>query len=352
MPKKNHDLKPLGDTFFPRILASIYSAAVALRNSRFDKHKNLSAELGRAVISVGGISAGGTGKTPMVSAICVVLDKEGMVPVILSRGYGRRFKGVEIVRPGEKAEWLRTGDEPAMLHARHRFIWLAIHPDRRKAAAAVIEKLPANAVFVLDDGFQRRDVRRDLDIVCVHPKVTDDLVIPAGTLREPLDGMRRSDVVCMIGNDFESMLMKKSAAALVEKTQCANPLMLRRKTGPFINLQTKEMREHLDGPVVMLSGIARPERFEQALKDHGVDICDSVIMPDHHSFTQEEIDALIKRNPKIVVTTEKDAVRLSELVLVAPPIFWYLNLEVEFMYAADKVALNESVLKCIGKDIS
>ena len=352
MQKMRRELKPLGRNHFSYMLSAVYSGILSARNLYFDTFEGASVSLGRPTISVGGISAGGTGKTPLVSTICMLLHESGMVPVILSRGYGRSFHEIEIVRPGETADWRRTGDEPAMLHARHDFIWLAIYPDRKKAAASIIADLPPNAVFVLDDGFQRRDVRRDLDIVCVHPAVLDDAVIPAGTLRERLEGLRRASMICMIGGESESITMEAASIRIQEMVPCVKQFHLFRKTGPFINLNSGRRSENLDTPVSSLSGIARPERFLSALKYHGIVPSESIIMKDHHSFSKEDIDLVMEKKPVSVVTTEKDAVRLCELILVNPEIFWYLNLEVDFNSAANEAAFNESVLNGIGRGIS
>ena len=138
--------------------SALYGAIVGFRNAIYDVLPGLARRARLPVISIGGIRAGGTGKTPVAALIGGYLAARGRTVAFLSRGYGRNGRDSLIVKPGETSSWTLTGDEPRLLHDRLPRSWLGIGADRGRVAALLSFELPADSVFVLDDGFQHRSL--------------------------------------------------------------------------------------------------------------------------------------------------------------------------------------------------
>jgi tetraacyldisaccharide 4'-kinase len=262
------------------------------------------------VISVGNLVSGGSGKTPVVAAIARLLQAHGERPAILSRGYGRKEHptGVLVVSNGlEVAEpvW-RTGDEPLMLARALPGVSVLVCPDRYTAGVVAVGALGAT-VCLLDDGFQHIQLERDVDLLLVS---MDDLVeplLPFGHLREPVDAGQLADAVLVPGS-HENVWRVAGAIGLEVAFQ----------TVP---------RFRLDGVppgtrVVAVAGIARPQRFVEALRTFPCEIVAERLFRDHHWYTAQDLDgiraAVEAGAASMVVTTAKDAVRLPADALGVP----------------------------------
>jgi tetraacyldisaccharide 4'-kinase len=252
------------------------------------------------VISVGNLSVGGSGKTPVVAYLAERLRDAGFPVAILSRGYGGSFGGACLV-VSDGASCAVTadvaGDEPVMLARALPGVVVAVGA-RRDAAGRAVEARFGRRVHILDDGFQHLRLHRDLDVLCLDPADASDRPLPAGRLREFASAARRADVRLTMGRDAA-----------------------RRPLGYFA----------LDGSsnaaparAFLVSGIARPERFREDVAASGADVAGHAVFADHHSFTASEWGDVVARaqasRADAIVTTAKDAARLSDGVAAALPV--------------------------------
>ena len=255
---------------------------------------------------------GGSGKTPVVAALARLLRQRGERPVILSRGYGRRdaTEGVLVVSDGQRVleSVERSGDEPQMLARTLSGVPVLVGADRYLAGMFAARHFAAS-VSILDDGFQHVQLERDVDLLLVSVDDLHDRVVPAGHLREPLAAAQLADAVLVPGGDEDA---REVADALKHPT--------------IFRMKTTYGRVQKDPPsterVVAFAGIARPERFFNALRSLGYDVARELTFPDHHWYTAGDIGriqaAASEANAPEIVTTEKDAVRCHLNCAVLP----------------------------------
>ena len=174
-------------------LSTIYGSVVAARNVLYDRGLLRARRLQGGVVSIGNLSAGGSGKTPFVLLLGELLKARGVKFDVLSRGYGRQSKGVRLVDPAGLPQ--EFGDEPLLI-ARKLQVPVVVGEDRYEAGQFAESKF-GEQLHLLDDGFQHRALARDFDIVLVTPQDATDKLLPAGRLREPLPSLRRADVVVL-----------------------------------------------------------------------------------------------------------------------------------------------------------
>jgi tetraacyldisaccharide 4'-kinase len=324
-------MHPLGNSFFPRLLSAPYGCAVNTRNFLYDHLPALSRDAGRPVISIGGINAGGTGKTPMALLVGTFLKNNGMDVVFLSRGFRRKTGKTIICRPQDLAEWKNVGDEPALLHANLPYSWLGIGAGRLKTIKKMLPVLPQKTIFVMDDGFQHRRVRRNVDILCVPPDVLDDHMLPAGTLREPLKALKRAHCICVIGSKEQAFLCEKTREKIDMRYKPPLVAVLHQDFAGWVHLKTGRvlMELPMKSPL-LLCGIARPERFLNLVRSMGVHPAGEAQYEDHHEFTPQELQQRCRGPYDGILTTEKDARRLLTLNLVNCPDIWYLKIDLHF----------------------
>lgn len=269
--------------------------------------------LNHRVISVGNLSMGGSGKTPVVAALACLLRDRGERPVILTRGYGRRdtTEGVLVVGDGARVleSVMRSGDEPQLLARTLTGVPVLVSADRY-LAGLFAEKQFGATVSILDDGFQHVQLERDIDLLLVSPADLEDRVLPAGRLREPLESARFADAVLVPGTEDDVA----AVTAVVEHHDVfrvvphfADPKGPRRDDGRT---------------AVAFAGIARPERFFNALRSLGYDVARELTFRDHHWYTARDVEmiqsAARQTNASLIVTTEKDAMRRDMDVAVLP----------------------------------
>ncbi|MBU3741243.1 MAG: tetraacyldisaccharide 4'-kinase [Candidatus Kapabacteria bacterium] len=293
------------------LLAWLYGAAVAWRNRRYDSGRKARIRIDKPVISIGNLSVGGSGKTPVTELVVDMLKQLRRRPAIVARGYKRRGRGLTVVHDGVavRTDWTQAGDEPFLL-ATSCQVPVIVGPHKGDAAVHAAGTLSCD-VIVVDDGFQHRDLERDIDIVLVdRATMTDGRLLPVGRLREPLTSLRRADVVMLMHPAIEDAAVRpylRDDAVVVRMTiERGRCTML--ATGADVPLPDR---------CVVLSGIARPERMLGMLADAGVDVVDHRPFPDHHDYTKTDIDgviAAVNRTHLPVVTTAKDAVKLHAFV--------------------------------------
>jgi len=312
-------LKTAWGRLFLRALSVFYCIAVVARGLLYDLRLLRARAVGAKVVCIGNLTTGGTGKTPAAVLAALTLRRRGHPVAILSRGYGRAEDSREIcvLNDDSSLDWRRSGDEPWMMHQLLKGLGVPIlvSPDRGRAAAQAVT-LFNSRVVILDDGFQHRRLKRDLDVVLVN--AADPFggrrLLPLGNLREPIRALRRAHLILLTHVDLAP---EAQLSALREEIHRANPRapLLESVHRPDFLLDAKTERrhglDHLQGrPAATLAGLASPAQFEACLKRNGVAIGQSWRYPDHHRYTGRElasIDHLLAGMP--LVTTHKDLVR-------------------------------------------
>jgi len=292
-------------------LSAGYGRVARLRRSWYERHPQSRRSLDHTVISVGNLSVGGSGKTPVVAALARLLVDMGQRPAILSRGYARRHAADGVVVAGDGERVLepveRTGDEPQMLARSLEGVPILVSPDRH-LAGRLAERRFGCTVMLLDDGFQHLQLGREVDLVLLTAADLDDRVLPAGRLREPLDAACSADCLLVPGSS-EDVARVAAAYDRMPIFSVAN------RCDPVRPLDPAGASPRTGGRVVGVAGIARPERFFRALREQGYDVARELVFPDHHWFTSNDLDRIRRvareAGADLVVTTEKDAVRLS-----------------------------------------
>ncbi len=279
-------------------LARLYGTATSVRNSLFDHQVLKPKRLRLPVISVGNLSVGGTGKTPFVIALCELLKSRKTNFDILSRGYGRKTRGVLVVDPdGIPSQF---GDEPLLL-ARQLGVPVVVG-ESRFAAGQFAEKNFESQLHILDDGFQHRSLARDFDIVLLSESDFADDFLPSGRMREPLSSLRRAD----------ALILPDSQAQYSEKIPELDRIEQRKLL--FYMRRTVTVPDGVDRPIVFC-GIARPQQFFDQVRAAGINPADEVKFRDHHPYTKKDIERLHIRQrqtgAKSFLTTAKDAINLQ-----------------------------------------
>jgi tetraacyldisaccharide 4'-kinase len=304
-------------------LSLVYASVMRARNARFDRTPPL--RLRWPVVSIGNLSVGGAGKTPLVISLARLLHREGLAPDVLSRGYGRSRPTVERVDPAGSAD--QFGDEPLLI-ARSTGVPVYVGANRYQAGLLAESEIGGPCFHLLDDGFQHRQLARDLDIVVMHRSDLQQRLLPAGRLREPLASLRRAGVIVLRHEDAE-----------LEST-------LRVHTRPECRFWRVRRTVALPSPLqraVAFCAVARPSEFFAGLASVGAGLAEEVRFPDHHRYTMADIDRLAELGRRVgcdgFVTTAKDEVKLDaamrlRLNTVAPLQTAALTVEIEDEKAA------------------
>lgn len=260
---------------------------------------------------------GGRGKTPVVALVARLLASAGERPAILSRGYKRRQPddGVVIVSDGVRmrADLDRAGDEPLML-ARLAPGAAVLVCDVRATAAALAERILAVTVHVLDDGFQHRALRRDIDLVLLTPEDLEDRRLPFGRLRSPVTDLALADAVILDAPE-------SAPAAVAVRRHLRDPgipiFTLDRSLGAPEWIDGDRFQIGAQTPVFALAGIAAPHRFAAALVHAGYHVVGGQTFRDHHQYDRRDVktihDGMRASRASVVLTTQKDVVRLLPL---------------------------------------
>jgi tetraacyldisaccharide 4'-kinase len=297
-----------------RALSTVFDAAVRARSAAYDSGLRAAREVGGLrVVSVGGVRAGGDGKTPLALHCALELHRAGLAVAILCRGYrGRWERRGGVVADGGGGAITATvedvGDEALMLARRAPGIVVVVGADR--VAAAERARALGAQVVVLDSGFQHRRLARDLDIVSVSlPLRADERALPAGPLREPLAALARADLVgfeVTVGAEVPLLAHRCFAFRL-------KPTCLVDAAGSVC----ADLSELAGARALVVCGIARPDRFIRVAEALGAKLVGRFVFRDHHAFTARDraslIDAARAARAEVVLTTEKDATRLGPL---------------------------------------
>lgn len=301
-----------------------YRLALALREVQLRTGLKPVRRLRWPVVSIGNLSAGGAGKTPLTIALAKALTARGVHVDVLSRGYGRRSRSAPslLVQAHGTAE--NFGDEPLVI-AREAQVPVYVAAERfegGRIAEGAREHLSGSTnrqfnVHLLDDGFQHRQLHRDVNILLLGSGDLADHLLPAGNLREPLRAAERTDVVAIPAGEPEVEDWIRSQGW--EKTIW---WLRRRMDVPQV-----------DGPVVAFCGIARPDQFFAGLESAGLSLAARLAFPDHHRYTPRDLERINaearKAGAAALLTTEKDRVRLGTPALDYPLKSVPLQMEIE-----------------------
>lgn len=301
------------------VASSVYSAVARQRRAWYTRAPDRQRRLRRPVISVGNLSVGGSGKTPVVAHLARVLLAAGERPAILSRGYGRRIRdeGVTVVSDGTRVltDVAHAGDEPLMLARELPGAVVAVASERYLAGRLAETRLGAT-VHLLDDGFQHLRLGRDVNLLVLHEADLGDRVLPAGRLREPLSAASAADAVLVSGAVGVDAIDSVSA---LRARMPATPLFAVRRALAPVRLVASGTVITPDsvGPVFAVAGIARPERLFTDLSAAGWKLAATLTFRDHHRYHQADVARITAAardaQTHVVVTTAKDAVRLEPL---------------------------------------
>jgi tetraacyldisaccharide 4'-kinase len=326
-------------------LSLVYGAAVRGRNRAYDRGWKKTHRASVPVVSVGNITTGGTGKTPLVAWLANWFRDRGVNVALLSRGYRA------LAAPGADVSGSprTTHHSPLTTHQNDEKLVLdklcpnvpqVQQPDRVAGAKIAVEP-PGAELLILDDGFQHRRLRRDLDIVLIDAlnPFGYGRLLPRGLLREPLSGLRRADLIVLTRADLCTAAEKESILATIRRfaPQCEiaevafRPTQLVNSAGDTCPLSTLK-----DQPVVAFCGIGNPESFRRTLS--GCDVREFRTFPDHHHYGPADLDELRKlanaADASAFVATLKDLVKIDRAELGGRPL-WAVQIGTKFLRRAE-----------------
>lgn len=300
----------------------LYGFVVILRNILYTAGFLRRRRLPVKVISVGNITLGGTGKTPAVIEIALLLKRSGRHPAVISRGYGRKDESHMRAVSDGKNVFLGSqegGDEPVLIATSLAGVPVVVGRDRYSAGLFSVQAFGADTV-ILDDGFQHIKLRRNLDILLVDAKEPfgNGSLFPAGILREPVAAVKRADAILITRADDEDTRLKM----YLSETTKAPIFTSRHEPVDIVDIKTGEERPlaALKGTAtIAFCGIGRPEEFISLLKSLGADVRHQSFYPDHYEYTRADMAEIFHKavdsGAVMIITTEKDAVRLRPLNL-------------------------------------
>ena len=340
----------------------LYGLGVRLRNKCFEWGILKSRSFSVPIISVGNITVGGSGKTPHVEYLVEML-KDKVRIAVLSRGYKRKSKGYQLASPLSTVSDI--GDEPLQMKKKYPNVHVAVDANRCEGIDRLTQddETKDTDVILLDDAYQHRYVKPGINILLVdyHRLIIYDKLLPAGRLREPKDGKRRADMViitkCPEGlNPIDYRVVMRAMDLYPYQTLLFSRMVYDKLRplfcGEVRSLESIGNEEH----VLALSGIASPEHFEEDLRQH----C-STLTPmrfsDHHDFTTEDEELINSTfeslpSPKLIITTEKDSVRLLSLTGLSEDVrhhLYVLPIKVSFLLDQEEI-FTQKILSYVQKN--
>ena len=344
----------------------LYGIVVYFRNRMYDLNLLKSVEFDVPVISIGNITVGGTGKTPHVEYLVEILKKQFEV-VTLSRGYKRKTKGFRWVETSSSV--LEVGDEPLQIKRKFTEVNVSVC-ENRVAGVSQLLKGENNAipdVVVLDDAFQHRRISPGINILLIdyNRPIKEDMLLPAGRLREGAYQIRRANIILFTKcPDEVTPIMQRILQKDVQLKPYQNLFFTKfvyQKIQPVFNAKMldENFYQHKNYSILVITGIASPELVQKYLRKLAKSV-ETLAFPDHYNFTAADIEQIqakfsnIKNTNKIIVTTEKDSMRLKELPDIPEEIkaaLYYLPIKVEFLGKENKL-FNKRILDYVGENKS
>lgn len=339
------------------LFALPYRFVVFLRCLFFDRGLFRQHKASVPIISVGNLTVGGTGKTPLVIMLARHLQAKGFRTAVLSRGYGSSAAApVNIVSDGKSIlmDGVEAGDEPALIARSAKGVPVLTGASRILTAAVAIERLGAE-ILILDDGFQHRRIARNIDIVLLDSAnpYGNGYMLPAGPLREPLVALRRADMIVVTDSFGDAGQMSASLpgipAGMPIFRAARRPRGLRRggteQSVPLDSLQGAR--------ICAFSGIGAPESFRQTLTGLGADVVRFLSFPDHYEYDMEDLKRIQQESARagasLIVTTEKDGVRLEAFPFFLEKV---LLLEIAMEIVSDADLFEQAILKGLKSLVS
>ncbi len=339
-----------------RFISLFYGAAIRLRNFLYDNNWLKNTGVNAVVISIGNITTGGTGKTPLVIRLYKQIIQNYEI-AILTRGYKARrascvVRRAKNVRNTQYAIRNTETDEPEMLAKSCPDAKVIVNPDRVAAAREAINKFAAK-VLIMDDGFQHRRLHRDLDIVTIDAACPFGFnrILPAGLLREPLNALKRADAVVITRCD---QIPQNELANLKEKLQQINPnMVIAEAIHAPIGVRTADgkkisIAELTAKNIFAFCGIGNPDAFFNTIRKIPANLIGSKIYDDHHHYCDDDITDIQKQaqlsKADLILTTEKDATKIISASNLSIPL-GCLEIELKFIDAEREISgLIDSVL--------
>lgn len=305
-----------------------YRAGLAISRAGASAQK-----VGKPVISVGNLTAGGSGKTPLVIELVRMLGEAGKRVAVVSRGYRRQTRGLLVVhtpggpvRPVEEA-----GDEPVLISLRCPDAGVVVGEDRVAACLLAVERFKPD-VILCDDAFQHIKLHRDLDIVAVHARygLGNAHLLPRGPLREPRSALRRAHLVIFThAPGADASYLRRIVPSNIPSAECGFI-----PTGLTEGADLRPASPSIERPVLAACAVAHPESFFETCRRAGLTVAGTRAFPDHHRFSPAEVrglaDLASQLGASAVVVTQKDMVRLASLDLPVP--FLALRIQAEWIY--------------------
>ena len=301
-------------------LSAVFRLGVALRHAGYRRGWLKTHQLSRPVVSIGNLTVGGTGKTPLVACLANILLRRGWKPSILTRGYGRGSKAdIVVLAPGlgRRADAREIGDEPALLARKLPQVPIILCADRFRGGQVAEAQFTVDA-HILDDGFQHLALARDVDLLALDATqtISDWHLLPAGRQREPLSALRRAQMVVLTRTDsvdprpLEELVLQVHPAAHVFRSQTGLLGWRDALTGESVLIEEIRAKK-----VAAFCGIGNPQAFFADLRRWGFRLAAEDAFPDHHVYTGGEIRRLVERalrnDAAALLTTQKDAVKFS-----------------------------------------
>jgi tetraacyldisaccharide 4'-kinase len=307
-------LKSFRYLLFP--FAALYGAVIFVRNRLFDKNILKSASFNFPLICVGNLAVGGTGKTPMVEYILTVLGKKYKTATV-SRGYRRKTRGYLLA--GENTSALEIGDEPMQIHLKFPDVSVAVGEERLVAIPQLLHDRPDMEVVVLDDAFQHRSIRAGLNILLTdyNNLFTQDHLLPVGDLRDLKSESRRAHIIVVTKCPPDLSQQRKENLMAEINPHGAQTVFFTaiEYSSPYHLFTRQEINITEDMDVLLVCGIANPDPVKRMLNE-SVRSYEMLRYNDHHIFNLDDLEEIknefekIQNSRKIILTTEKDAVRL------------------------------------------
>lgn len=301
-------------------LSPLYGAVVRLRNRAFDAHPERASRVDARVISIGNLSTGGTGKTPLTLWLADSLQAAGWPNAVISRGYGGK-RAFDVMSVGPESKAAEVGDEPLLMAQRLGKGRVVVARNRADGAARALAVNPSTKVLLLDDGFQHRALHRDLDLLVLDGvrRWGNGKLLPMGDLREPQDSARRAHALVVTRG---GLAPKDEIEAWWEQYGSGGPVFyVDFAIGALRSFNPKGCPERLElpakdvGPFFAVCGLGHPEAFFADLLVAGLSWSGTKVFRDHHTISPRELWLLqseaAKEGATALVCTEKDAVKLG-----------------------------------------
>ena len=299
----------------------LYRIVIFVRNKLYDFRFIKVSSPNAAVISVGNVSTGGTGKTPMTEYLAEYFLSRGKSVVIVMKGYKRSFDDIQVAEIGYRDEKNiltveKLGDEGLQILENLADIkapqgrGLLIVADDKRSGVRLADKKFKPEIIIIDDAFQHRSINRDLDVVMLNEK-NSRLLLPAGDMREPFGNIKRANIV---------VLNKKFSGVLFSKLETKRPSMIvsNYKFEYFLNAKEEILdmsKTDIGVRSTAFCGLADPDSFKEMLENLKINVINFIKFPDHHNFTPKDINQILdifeKSNSKFIFTTQKDMMRLK-----------------------------------------